>query len=345
MSDETEGSPEGTVAVVDRGGVGAMLEEVREGLVRKPKELPPKYFYDRRGSELFECITRLPEYYLTRAELEILRGPVREWLRRFAPDSLVELGAGSARKTRILLEAMLEVRSAPLFVPVDVSADFLAETATGLRDAYPDLTVEPTEADIAAPFQLDASLRRPVLFALLGSTIGNFRRPFAVRLLSRIRALMRRGDAFLLGADLRPGPAKPVERLEAAYDDASGVTARFNRNLLRVLNRKLGTDFEPEAFAHRAFYDRERHRIEMHLVARARQTVELPDGTEVVFEAGESVRTEVSCKYDRSTMSEMLREAGLEMVEWFVDSGQRYAMALGRPRPGRSGDGSDDGSG
>lgn len=328
---ETETSPEDGSPRSD----GHMLEEVRDGLTGVPKELPPKYFYDRRGSELFEEITRLPEYYLTRAELEILRGSVREWILDFAPASLVELGAGSARKTRVLLDAMTEARSRALFVPVDVSAEFLAEAARELRADYPDLAVEPAVADIASPLDLGVTLRRPALVALLGSTIGNFRRPQALELLHRVRGLMSPSDAFLMGADLRPGPGKPVERLEAAYDDDRGVTARFNRNMLRVLNRELGTDFDPGAFEHRSFYDAVKDRIEMHLVARKRQSVRLPDGTEVTFEHGESVRTEISCKYDRATVAELFDAAGLELVEWLADSAGRYAMAVARPA-GRS---------
>lgn len=306
-----------------------MLEEIREGLARTPKELPPKYFYDRRGSELFERITRLPEYYLTRAELEILRDGIHDWILSFAPASLVELGAGSARKTRVLLDAMTAGRPDPLFVPVDVSAEFLTEAAAELREEYPGLRVEPEMCDIAEPLDFEVVPDRPVLFALLGSTIGNFGRSAASRLVGRVRGLMKPGDAFLLGADLRPGPEKSVEQVEAAYDDAHGVTARFNRNILRVLNRELGTDFDLAAFDHRAFYNAEKARMEIYLVARCPQATRLPDGTEVSFESGEAVRTEISRKYDRGTVAALFREGGLELVGWFTDSKERYAMALG----------------
>ncbi|HEX7941381.1 MAG TPA: L-histidine N(alpha)-methyltransferase, partial [Gemmatimonadaceae bacterium] len=240
-----------------------MLADVRHGLSRPQKELPPKYFYDHRGSELFEEITRLPEYYLTRTERQMLAALAPGLIASMRPRTLVELGAGSAEKTRILLDAMCRAADVRhTYVPVDVSAEFLEATAARLREAYPPLEVAPVVADISTDLLLPA-LRHPVLHVFLGSTIGNFDQPSAVRLLRRIRAAMRDGDRLLLGADLR----KPVGRIEAAYNDARGVTAEFNRNVLRVLNREIGADFDVDAFRHRAFYDRERHRIEMHLVA------------------------------------------------------------------------------
>lgn len=325
-----------------------MLGEVREGLQRDQKELSPKFFYDRRGSELFEEITRLPEYYLTRAEVRILEGEVREWLIAFGPRSLVEFGAGSGRKTRLILDGMLASNGAghhsgrderPLFVPVDVSAEFLEESAKVLRLEYPAVQIRPVVADMGAGEFLDpggsgplspGGLRGPALFALLGSTIGNFRPPAAVNLLARIAGVMRPGDFFLLGIDLRPGPRKSLERLEAAYDDSGGVTARFNRNVLRVLNRDLGTDFEVSAFRHRAFYDEDEARIEMHLEAENPQVVELPDGTRVAFRAGETVRTEVSYKYDRTSVRNLMKGADMELVRWFSGEEGLYAMVVGR---------------
>lgn len=342
------GSASGAPAETDAGADPRMLREVRRGLTGTPRELPPKYFYDRRGSELFERITRLPEYYPTRDEIRILEGPARERVRRLAPASLVELGAGSARKTRLLLEAMLAERERPLYVPVDVSASFLDETARSLRSEHPGLRVEPVVADLARPFRWDVRLDRPVLVAFLGGTLGNFEPPADRRLLCRVGALLEADDRFLLGVDLRPGPSKSRETVEAAYDDDAGVTAEFNRNVLRVLNRELGTDFDLEAFRHRAFYDDEHHRIEMHLEATEAQAVHLPDGTEVRFGRGESVRTEVSYKYDREALETLLGSAGMVVDAWMTGPGDRYALVLARPaessasssaRPPRDGSG------
>lgn len=302
-----------------------MLNEVRAGLSASRKELPPKYFYDARGSRLFEEITGLPEYYLTRAERRLLGRLVPAWIARLAPHALVELGAGSAEKTRIILDAMRDAGTAELYVPVDVSAAFLRETAERLRGEYPELAVHPLVADIAADFELPTGLPAPALFAFLGSTIGNFDRDQAVRLLGRVRTTMGPSDAFLLGVDLK----KDVARIETAYNDTRGVTAEFNRNILRVLNRELGADFDPEAFAHRAFYDREHERIEMHLVSRCDQHVRIPGAGVFHFREGESVRTEISCKYDRQGVAELFGAAGLAIREWAPGEEGLFAMVLG----------------
>jgi len=307
---------------------------VRRGLGSRPRELSPKFFYDRRGSELFERITRLPEYYLTDAEIAILRGAVRHWIEGAVPRTLVELGAGSARKTRILLDAMTDGGREGTYLPVDLSADYLESTAQRLRQEHPTLDVIPVVADLTRGIELEGPLRPPALFALLGSTVGNFAPPEDRALLRRIAALAAPGDAFLLGADLRPGPGKSLDRLVRAYDDSQGVTAAFNRNVLHVLNRFLCTTFEPHAFRHRIVYDDERHRIEMHLVAQRDQGTELPDGTPVRIEAGESIRTEVSCKYDRGAVAELLEATGFTLEEWWTDPEGIYAVALGR-REGR----------
>jgi L-histidine N-alpha-methyltransferase len=306
----------------------AMIDDVREGLGRRQKELPPKYFYDERGSELFEKITRLPEYYLTRSERSLLEEHARSLVAALRPRTLVELGAGSAAKTRILLDAMRDAGCAEQYVPVDVSEDFLAETARQLRTEYPALRVTPAVADISTSLGLPDHLPRPVLFAFLGSTIGNFDAPSARALLGRIRRVMRPFDRLLLGADLR----KKRRVVEAAYNDGRGVTAAFNRNILRVLNRELGSDFDVASFAHRAFYSAERHRIEMHLVSARDQVVHIPQVGDVRVTKGETIRTEISCKYDRPSVRRLLRAANLRLEQWMTDD-DRFALAMALPRP------------
>jgi L-histidine Nalpha-methyltransferase len=305
----------------------AMLAEIRQGLSRTQKELPPKFFYDRRGSELFERITELPEYYLTRAERGLLAEWMPRWMAELRPRSLVELGAGSAEKTRIVLDAVLPHHPSPIYEPVDVSEEFLQATAAQLRVEYPELQVRPAVADISADFALANGLPRPVLYAFLGSTIGNFARGSAVRLLRTVRAAMQPEDRFLLGVDLR----KDVSVIEAAYNDTAGVTAEFNRNMLRVLNHSTGADFDPQAFEHRAFYDREQHCIEMHLVAREAQRVTVPGAGTWQIAAGESIRTEISCKHDRGSISGMFADAGLRIDRWETDAAGHYAIVLGTP--------------
>ena len=306
-----------------------MLEEVRAGLAAPQKTLPSKYFYDARGSALFERITELPEYYLTRAERRLLTREMPRWASRLAARTVVELGAGSASKTRLVLDALREAGTLDLFVPVDVSGDFLELSARALRREYPALRVLPVTADFTHALALPDGLPRPLLAAFLGSTLGNFPPPEAADLLRHVAGVLERDDHFLLGADLR----KDVAVLEAAYDDAAGVTAAFNRNILLVVNDALGTDFVPHGFRHRALYDPRHHRIEMHLVAEGPQEVHLPGAGVVRIADGESIRTEVSYKYDRAEVERLLGEAGLVLREWATDEREPFALALaGRPR-------------
>lgn len=305
------------------------LKELARGLARKPKTVSSRYFYDERGSELFEAITRLPEYYLTRAERRLLTELAPDLIAHVRPHSLVELGAGSARKTRILLDAMTGQGRAAIYVPVDVSEEFLLETASRLREEYPALEVRPQVADMEQDLELSCRPPAPRIYAFLGSTIGNFPHDEAVRMIAGMRALMRDGDVLLMGADLRPGPGKTLEVLEAAYNDAQGVTAAFNLNLLRVLNDRFGTDFDLSRFRHRAIYNADAGRIEMYLEARSAHSVALPDSPSVSFERGEMLRTEISCKYDRDTVRCLLERAGLTLVRWWIDAQGRYALALG----------------
>jgi L-histidine N-alpha-methyltransferase len=304
-----------------------MLAEIRDGMSRPQKELPPKYFYDERGSELFEEITRLPEYYLTRTEAGLLRRLMPEWIWMLRPKSLVELGAGSAEKTRIVLDAIRDAVGFAAYVPVDVSADFLEATALRLSAIYPTIDVVPVAADMTADFDLPPELPHPVLHAFLGSTIGNFAPDEAVSLLTRVRRRMRTGDVFLMGVDQRKDPRV----IEAAYNDAAGVTAEFNRNMLRVVNSLAGADFDVDAYEHRAFYNDVDHRIEMHLVARTPQSVSIPGAGGFRIAAGETIRTEISCKHDRASVEAMLAGAGMRVTMWETDEDGLYALLLAAP--------------
>jgi L-histidine N-alpha-methyltransferase len=302
-----------------------MLADVRQGLLHSPRQLSPKYFYDERGSELFEEITQLPEYYLTRAERSLLEQCIAEIVRSVRPCSLVELGAGSATKTRIILDEMRANGCAECYVPVDVSKDFLEATAIQLRADYPDVEIVPVVSDITEPFAIP-EIASPTLVAFLGSTIGNFPREQAVRLLSHIAGEMGSSDRFLLGADLIKDPGV----IDRAYNDSRGVTAAFNLNVLERLNRELGADFPVGDFKHRAFYSREQHRVEMHLVAQRAHTVRIPQIGDISFEKGESIRTELSYKYDRSILEDILCASGLVIEKWMPAADDSFALALAR---------------
>lgn len=303
----------------------ALTLDVANGLAMPQKELDPKYFYDERGSELFEMITELPEYYPTRAERALLESEIPRIVGTLRPHSLVELGAGGARKTRIILDAMHQIGAERLYVPVDVSRDFLEESAVRLRGIYPELDVVTVVGDFSRDIELP-ELRSPTLFVFLGSTIGNFEDASAVRILAMISGQMNQEDRFLLGADLR----KDVGVIEAAYNDSADVTAEFNLNILHVLNRELDANFDVTRFRHRAIYDRKHHRIEMHLDSVDDQTVFIPDVGNVSFAEGESIRTELSHKYDEAAVSSLFRRSGLQLDEWITGAESMFALALGR---------------
>src|SRR5262245_60755520 len=299
--------------------------DARRGLAHTPKTLPPKYFYDARGSELFEEITRLPEYYLTRAETSILERVAGEVVALARPREIVEIGAGSSRKTQLLLDALGQ-HGGKRFVPIDVSPAALAEAGERLVARYPWLevlgVVGDFERDLGA---VPRSGARLVCF--LGSTIGNLEAEERVPFLRCVRAMLERQDRFLLGVDL----VKAQARLHAAYNDARGVTAEFNRNVLRVLNRELDGNLDPAAFAHRAFYDPRLERIEMRLVALRRVESRLARlDLELVFEPGEELHTEISCKFRRESVAEAFRGAGLVLERWITDEPGDFALALGR---------------
>lgn len=304
--------------------------DVRRGLTHDPKILFPKYLYDQRGSELFEEICRLPEYYQTRTERRILAGMCGDFIRRYRPTTLVEFGAGAATKTRLLLDSMQQADRLNYFVPIDVSAAYLRQVATDLAGAYPETVIHGVVGDFLEPFRLPYA-DEPRLIIFLGSTIGNLTDREAGLFLRYVAEQMHAGDLFLLGTDL----VKDPDVLEAAYNDTRGVTAAFNRNILRIINRKLDGDFQPSDFHHQAFYNRGESRIEMHLVSERDHTVHLrePDLT-VAFREGESVRTEISRKYTRPRVEQMLRSAGLELLEWHTDPREYFALSVSRLQEG-----------
>jgi L-histidine N-alpha-methyltransferase len=308
------------------GALASMAREVREGLARTPKRLPSKYFYDERGSNLFERITDLPEYYLTRAEWALLEGFADEIAQQARPRDLIELGPGSAKKTRVLIEAGRKAGTLRRYVPLEVSPEVAAASAQELADDYPGLAVHAVVGDFESHLD-ELPEADHQLIALLGSTIGNFPAAAAATLLSDVAGRMSRSDWFLLGTDL----VKPVEQLEAAYNDSEGITAEFNRNILNVLNHHLDGDFDTGRFEHVAYFNAAASRIESYLKSVDEQTFRLEGlGMNVHFERGEMVRTEVSCKYTEESTRQMLAAAGLELVRWFSDEQQRFALSLSR---------------
>jgi dimethylhistidine N-methyltransferase len=292
----------------------ALGRDVVGGLTAQPKRLSPKYFYDEAGSQLFEAITELPEYYPTRCELEILRQNAARMARLLPADTaLVEFGSGSTRKARILLDASPAISA---YVPVDISAEMLAQEASDLRRDRPDLAVMPVAADFTAPFRLPAALAfRPRTGFFPGSTIGNFDPHEACDFLRHAARMLGAGAMLIIGFDLVKDPAV----LDAAYNDAAGVTAAFNLNLLVRLNRELGADFDLNAFAHRAFYNARKRRIEMHVVSRCRQQVKVC-GHAIAFDIGETIHTECSYKFTLAEFGALARSAGWAPVESWTDT-------------------------
>jgi L-histidine N-alpha-methyltransferase len=310
-------------------------EAVREGLTSRPKRLPAWLFYDDEGSRLFDAITELPEYYLTRTERGILAANAAEMIAQAAAGArlrIVELGAGSADKTRVLLKAATELQGAVLFEPVDVSASALDGARQRIELEIPGVTVAPrvmdyTDGDSSRLHLGPVDCRDRRLVVYIGSSIGNFEPHQAAKLLRRVRAGLRTGDCFLMGVD----QAKEDSILLAAYDDEAGVTAAFNRNLLVRLNRELDAEFEPEAFAHCALWNGTRSRIEMHLRSRHAQRIQLGAlGMTVDFAAGESIHTENSYKYQPGQAQALLAEAGFRTEATWTDERGWFAVCLGR---------------
>lgn len=306
--------------------LASMAEEVRQGLLRSPKTLPSKYFYDERGSKLFEQITELPEYYLTRAEQALLERTADDLARLTQPEELIELGSGSARKTRLLIDAGLAQGKLRRYVAIELSAEIVKRSTRALAQTYPGLQIHAVVGDFEKHLGRVPHGRRR-LVALLGSTIGNFPEPEAVDLLRKVTTLLGGDDWFLLGTDL----VKDRAVLESAYNDSSGITAQFNLNILQVINRLFGGNFDGRAFEHVAFYNEREARIESYLRSRRAQTVRLGAiGLEVQFREGELLWTEVSCKYTRESVERILQGAGLVLEHWFTDGDRSFALSLSR---------------
>ncbi|HEX5609917.1 MAG TPA: L-histidine N(alpha)-methyltransferase [Solirubrobacterales bacterium] len=311
---------------LDADAAATMARDVRAGLCAYPKELAPKYFYDDRGSILFEQITELPEYYPTRAEREILAGRSPEILAAAgSPATLVELGSGSAAKTRHLLSAMRDAGALNTYVPVDISEEITHRTAADLVDEYPGLEVHGLVCDFEQHLERIPDGDGTRMIAFLGGTIGNLYPRQRHAFLERIGALLGPGDSLLLGTDL----IKDRSRLEDAYNDSAGVTAEFNKNVLEVLNRELGADFDLDNFEHVARYDDEAERMDIRLRSLVAQEVRLENlDLEISFAPDEEMRTEISTKFTRERLESVYAGAGLELRGWFTDAAGDYALSL-----------------
>ena len=312
-----------------------MAEDVRSGLLSRPKDLSawPKYLYDERGSEIFEEITELPEYYQTRTEAAILKARAREIVEQTHCRELVELGSGSASKTRVLLDAMAAEEAEPFrYVPLDVSESALEGSARRLLEEYPRLEIHGFVGDFEGPLERvfsgdEGGEAGGRLVIFLGGTIGNFTPEKRREFLGKLRAGLREGDHLLVGMDLVKDPSV----LEAAYDDAKGVTAEFDKNLLRVLNKKLDASFDPDLFEHRSVFNQEQSRVEMWLHSEvAQKTPVRALDMEVEFEAGEGMRTEISTKFTLESARRMFGEGGFELSELYTDPDDLFGLALGR---------------
>jgi L-histidine N-alpha-methyltransferase len=304
----------------------ALREDVRTGLTAPRKWLPPKWFYDARGSELFDAITALPEYYPTRSEREILTRQAGEIARITGAQTLVELGSGSSEKTRLLLDALTDYGTLAGFVPLDVSESALAEATEAIAADYPKLVVRGVVGDFTEHLDLLPG-DQPRLVAFLGGTIGNFLPAERAKFLSSVRDVLQPGEWLILGTDL----VKDRETLERAYDDAAGVTADFNRNVLRVINERLGADFAVDDFAHESYWDADAEWIEMRLRAKREMWVRIPGADlEVTFDEGEYVRTEISVKFRPEGIGAELAAAGFVTEQWWTDTGNRYGVTLAK---------------
>ncbi|CAN5598193.1 L-histidine N(alpha)-methyltransferase [soil metagenome] len=308
------------------GPLSGMAADVRAGLTKPFKELSPRYFYDECGSELFEQITALPEYYPTRCERAILEGRSDEIVTAANPRALIELGSGSAAKTRVLLDAMRDAGCLSAFAPVDISEEITRETAEAIAAEYPDVEVLGHVCD----FELDLErvpVEGPRIIAFLGGTIGNFQPAQRASFLRRVANLLDLNDRFLLGTDL----VKDRATLEAAYDDSQGVTAAFNVNVLAVLNERLDANFDLDCFEHVARWDADNLWMDIRLRSRCQQVVDVKAlDLQVGFGSGEEMRTEISTKFMRPGLEGIYGEAGLELTDWWTDPEGLYALSLAR---------------
>ncbi|NNN28776.1 L-histidine N(alpha)-methyltransferase [Streptomyces sp. S3(2020)] len=303
----------------------ALRADVLNGLTSTPKTLPPKWFYDAHGSELFDQITELPEYYPTRAEREILVARAAEIAAASGARTLVELGSGSSEKTRYVIDALTGLHT---YVPVDVSESALTQAGHALIAERPGLNVHALIADFTAELTLPET-PGPRLLAFLGGTIGNLLPAERAEFFASVRALLSPGDALLLGTDL----VKDENVLVRAYDDAAGVTAAFNKNVLTVVDRELDADFDPGTFDHVALWDAENEWIEMRLRSRTAQTVKIPAlDLAIDFAAGEELHTEISAKFRKEGVRAELSAAGLDLAHWWTDAEGRFALSLSTVR-------------
>jgi L-histidine N-alpha-methyltransferase len=306
----------------------SLADDVLDGLTRPFKELPPKHFYDARGAELFDRICELPEYYPTRTERSILQDTAAQLASTTGAVELVELGSGTAAKTRVLLDALHSAGTLELYIPVDVTEDMVRDCARELTSEYPGLRVHGVIGDFERHLDRVPEASGPRLVVFLGGTIGNFPPGSRRRFLREISKLLGPEDHLLVGTDL----VKDPQVLTQAYDDAQGVTAAFNRNLLSVLNRELQADFDPEDFDHVALFNHEHEWIEMRLRARREHTTTVRDlDLSVHFEQGEEMRTEISAKFTRERVEHDLAAADLEIVSWLTDPQELFALTLSRP--------------
>jgi L-histidine N-alpha-methyltransferase len=308
--------------------LSTMRDEVRAGLTAPQKSLPSKYFYDARGSELFEKITELPEYYQTRTELAILQSLAAPLADEHRWSEVVEIGSGSSKKTLTILDALNERGLLKRFVPIDVSESILRESARTLLQRYPELRVQGVIGDFMVHLGNVPPPQGRRLVIFLGSTIGNLDAPQRLEFLRSVRAMLGPEDHFLVGMDL----VKDIAVVEAAYNDSQGVTAEFNRNVLRVVNRELNANFVPEAYRHLSFFNVVASRIEMHLVPDSPQKVVIRD-LDLAIEClpEETIFTEISCKYTEASARAALVEAGLELAGWYSDPKQLFGVALAKP--------------
>jgi L-histidine N-alpha-methyltransferase len=304
----------------------ALREDALRGLTATPKRLSPKWHYDARGSALFDEITRLPEYYLTRCERSILEAHAADIAAEARAGTLIELGSGTSTKTRLLLSAMSAAGTLERFVPFDVDEATLRAAAAAVVAEYPGVAVHAVVGDFERhlPLLPRGGTR---LVAFLGSTIGNLEPAVRARFLADLAGALVAGDSLLLGVDLVKSP----ERILAAYDDPGGVTAAFSRNVLRVVNERLGADFDPEAFDHVARWDAEHELVDIGLRARMEQTARIARlGLDVQIAAGEEIHTEISAKFRRDRITGELRSAGLDVTRWWTDPGEGFGVALAR---------------